>query len=81
MHPCTHALIAANVGTSPTVPKEVNASIAPLLAAGALRAIGDGYVAVLLSAYLLSIGLGTLQVHRPYASSYRAMCATDCAAA
>jgi MFS family permease len=34
----------------------------PLLLARALRALGDGYMAVLLPAYLLSIGLGTLQV-------------------
>jgi MFS family permease len=34
----------------------------PLLLARALRAVGDGYMAVLLPAYLLSIGLGTLEV-------------------
>ena len=34
----------------------------PLLLARALRAIGDGYMAVLLPAYLLAIGLGTLEV-------------------
>ena len=34
----------------------------PLLVARALRAVGDGYMAVLLPAYLLSIGLGTLEV-------------------
>ncbi|MES2950372.1 MAG: MFS transporter [Pseudomonadota bacterium] len=33
-----------------------------LLAAKALRAFGDGYMAVLLPAYLLAIGLGTLEV-------------------
>ena len=35
---------------------------APLLVARALRAVGDGYMAVLLPAYLLAIGMGTLQV-------------------
>jgi len=44
------------------LPKGADARIAPLLAARALRAIGDGYMAVLLPAYLLAIGLGTLQV-------------------
>ncbi|MGR4869327.1 MFS transporter [Variovorax sp. LARHSF232] len=34
----------------------------PLLAARGLRALGDGYMAVLLPAYLLAIGLGTLEV-------------------
>jgi MFS family permease len=34
----------------------------PLLAARGLRALADGYMAVLLPAYLLSIGLGTLEV-------------------
>ena len=33
-----------------------------LLGAKALRAFGDGYMAVLLPAYLLATGLGTLQV-------------------
>lgn len=33
-----------------------------MLAARALRAFGDGYMAVLLPAYLLAIGLGTLEV-------------------
>jgi len=36
--------------------------IAPLLAARALRAFADGYVAVLLPAYLLAIGHGQFQV-------------------
>ncbi|VTU31441.1 hypothetical protein SRS16CHR_04879 [Variovorax sp. SRS16] len=40
----------------------VDAGALPLLAARALRAFGDGYMAVLLPAYLLSIGLGTLEV-------------------
>ena len=34
----------------------------PLLVAHALRAFVDGYVAVLLPAYLLAIGLGTLEI-------------------
>ncbi len=34
----------------------------PLLVARGLRALADGYMAVLLPAYLLSVGLGTLQV-------------------
>ncbi len=44
------------------LPPGADAGIAPLLAARALRASGDGYMAVLLPAYLLSVGLGTLQV-------------------
>ena len=34
----------------------------PLLVARGLRAIGDGFMAVLLPAYLLALGLGTLEV-------------------
>jgi MFS family permease len=37
-------------------------SVLPLLAGRALRALVDGYMAVLLPAYLLAIGLGTLEV-------------------
>jgi len=44
------------------LPQEVDRSALPLLQARALRAIGDGYMAVLLPVYLLSLGLGTLQV-------------------
>src|SRR2546427_1491087 len=44
------------------LPAGVDANALPLLAARALRAIADGYMAVLLPAYLLSIGLGTLEV-------------------
>jgi predicted MFS family arabinose efflux permease len=44
------------------LPKGVGPEAVPLLMARALRAIGDGYMAVLLPAYLLAIGLGTLQV-------------------
>ena len=44
------------------LPAGVEASALPLLVARALRALADGYMAVLLPAYLLSIGLGTLEV-------------------
>jgi|JI10StandDraft_1071094.scaffolds.fasta_scaffold185251_1 MFS family permease len=44
------------------LPSDVDPSALPLVAARALRALADGYMAVLLPAYLLSIGLGTLEV-------------------
>ena len=44
------------------LPPGVDTSALPLLVARALRALADGYMAVLLPAYLLSIGLGTLEV-------------------
>jgi MFS family permease len=44
------------------LPAGVDPSALPLLGARALRALADGYMAVLLPAYLLSVGLGTLQV-------------------
>ena len=44
------------------LPSGVDPSALPLLIARALRALADGYMAVLLPAYLLSIGLGTLEV-------------------
>ena len=44
------------------LPRGVDPEALLLLAARALRAIGDGYMAVLLPAYLLAIGLDTLQV-------------------
>ncbi|MBX3607455.1 MAG: MFS transporter [Piscinibacter sp.] len=44
------------------LPAGVDPAAAPLLVARALRAVGDGYMAVLLPAYLLAIGLDTLQV-------------------
>jgi MFS family permease len=44
------------------LPPEVDPGALRLLAARGLRAFGDGYMAVLLPAYLLSIGLGTLEV-------------------
>ena len=44
------------------LPAGVDPGALPLLSARGLRAFGDGYMAVLLPAYLLSIGLGTLEV-------------------
>jgi MFS family permease len=44
------------------LPPNVEPGALPLMAARALRALADGYMAVLLPAYLLSIGLGTLEV-------------------
>lgn len=50
------------VGLARLLPVGVDPGALPLLAARALRAFGDGYMAVLLPAYLLAIGLGTLEV-------------------
>ena len=44
------------------LPAGVDAAVAPLLASRALRAFADGYIAVLLPAWLLTLGLGTLEV-------------------
>ncbi|QDL36450.1 MFS transporter [Rhodoferax sediminis] len=44
------------------LPQGAHASALPLLVARALRALADGYMAVLLPAYLLAIGLSTLEV-------------------
>ena len=44
------------------LPEGVADSALPVLLARGLRAIGDGYMAVLLPSYLLALGLGTLQV-------------------
>ncbi|MDL1863450.1 MFS transporter [Betaproteobacteria bacterium PRO7] len=41
---------------------ETGAGASPLLFARGLRAIGDGYLAVLLPVYLLALGLDTLQI-------------------
>jgi len=49
-------------GFARLLPAGVDAAAVPMLAARALRAFGDGYMAVLLPAYLLAIGLGTLEV-------------------
>jgi len=50
------------LGLARLLPAGVDPGALPLLVARALRAFGDGYMAVLLPAYLLSIGLGTLEV-------------------
>ena len=44
------------------LPAGVDPGAWPLLLTRALRALGDGYMAVLLPAYLLALGLGTLEV-------------------
>ena len=44
------------------VPRGCDPGAWPLLAARSLRAFADGYMALLLPAYLLAIGLGTLEV-------------------
>jgi MFS family permease len=44
------------------LPSGADPAALPLLLARALRAFGDGWMAVLLPAYLLTIGLGTLEV-------------------
>lgn len=44
------------------LPPEVGLDARPLVVARALRALADGYMAVLMPAYLLAIGLGTLEV-------------------
>ena len=44
------------------LPAGVDASALPLLLARGLRALGDGCMAVLMPAYLLALGLGTLEV-------------------
>lgn len=44
------------------LPADVDDAVRPLLLARALRAFVDGYVAVLLPAYLLALGFGTFEV-------------------
>ncbi len=44
------------------LPAGVDRTVLPLLAARALRAFADGYIAVLLPAYLLALGFGSLEV-------------------
>src|SRR4051812_38879032 len=44
------------------LPRGADAGALPLLLARSLRAFADGYMALLLPAYLLAIGLGTLEV-------------------
>jgi MFS family permease len=58
---CSHPAVRGSVARL-LLPAGADASALPLLAARGLRAFADGYMAVLLPAYLLSIGLGTLDV-------------------
>ncbi len=58
----TTPLSRPRLGLSRLLPAGVDPEALPLLVARGLRAFGDGYMAVLLPAYLLSIGLGTLEV-------------------
>lgn len=44
------------------LPRGASASAVPLLCARALRAFADGFVAVLLPAYLLALGFGAWEV-------------------
>jgi len=44
------------------LPSGADPGALPVLVARGLRAFADGYMAVLLPAYLLSLGLGTLEV-------------------
>jgi hypothetical protein len=44
------------------LPSGVDAAVSPLLVGRALRAFADGYVAVLLPAYLLELGFGQFDV-------------------
>lgn len=53
---------ASLVGIRLLLPSGADASALPLLLARGMRAFADGYMALLLPAYLLSIGLGTLEV-------------------
>jgi len=54
--------ITASTGTRLLLPRGADADALPLLVARGLRAFADGYMALLLPAYLLAIGLGTLEV-------------------
>jgi len=56
------SLPAVSVRRPTLVPAGVDPAAAPFLLARGLRAFADGYVAVLLPAYLLALGLGTLEV-------------------
>jgi MFS family permease len=44
------------------LPAGVDRKVLPILAGRALRAFADGYIAVLLPAYLLALGFGSLEV-------------------
>ena len=54
--------ITSSTGTRLLLPRGADADALPLLVARGLRAFADGYMALLLPAYLLAIGLGTLEV-------------------
>ena len=54
--------ITSTTGTRLLLPRGADADALPLLVARGLRAFADGYMALLLPAYLLAIGLGTLEV-------------------
>ena len=56
------APITSSTGTRLLLPRGADADALPLLVARGLRAFADGYMALLLPAYLLAIGLGTLEV-------------------
>ena len=47
------------------LPAGADRAALPLLAGRALRAFADGYVAILLPAYLLALGFGTWAVSPP----------------
>jgi MFS family permease len=58
--PFVHALRTLHARV--LLPPGVEPGVTPVLAARALRALADGCMAVLLPAYLLQLGLGTLEV-------------------
>ncbi|NVM92510.1 MFS family permease [Variovorax sp. SG517] len=58
----TSSMPRSRSGLMRLLPSGVDPGALPLLIARGLRAFADGYMAVLLPAYLLSIGLGTLEV-------------------
>jgi MFS family permease len=58
--PFVHALRTLHARV--LLPSGVEPGVTPVLAARALRALADGCMAVLLPAYLLQLGLGTLEV-------------------
>ncbi|MEO8925387.1 MAG: MFS transporter [Caldimonas sp.] len=60
--PVKSSLHAGGWGGGLLLPTGVDPGALPLLIGRGLRAFGDGYVAVLLPAYLLALGLGTLEV-------------------
>jgi hypothetical protein len=44
------------------LPKNVDGTVLPLLVGKAPRAFADGYVAILLAAYLLALGFGAWEI-------------------